>query len=208
MKLYYAPGTCALAPHIVLEWIGAPYEAERVDPSSDAYRQINPLGMVPALLDGGPKVMTQADAILKYIAAKHPEAMLGAGEGLDAEFEMDETLAFLTGDMHPAFWPFFAPQRYTTKGDADSLTAVRQAAYLRIDRAMLHLDKMLTGTSHVVGGRRSIADPYAFAMVRWTENLPKTWKEYPAISPFMERIYHHPCVVTVMGIQGLKRISS
>ena len=58
----------------------------------DAYRRINPLGMVPALQDGGPRVMTQADAILKYIAARHPEAMLGAGEGLAAEFEMDEAL--------------------------------------------------------------------------------------------------------------------
>ena len=204
MKLYYAPGTCALAPHIVLEWIGVPYEAERVDPSSDAYRRINPLGMVPALQDGGPRVMTQADAILKYISAKHPEAMLGAGDGPEAEFDMDEALAFLTGDMHPAFWPFFAPQRYTTKGDAESLTAVREAAYPRIDRAMLHLDTMLTGARHVVGGRRSIADPYAFAMVRWTENLPKTWKEYPAIGPFMDRVYDDVCVAKVMAVQGLK----
>ncbi len=205
MKLYYAPGTCALAPHIVLEWIGAPYEAERVDPSSDAYRQINPLGMVPALQDSGPRVMTQADAILKYIAAKYPEAMLGAAEGLQAGFDMDEALAFLTGDMHPAFWPFFAPQRYTTRDDAESLTAVREDAYPRIHRVMLHLDAMLTATPHVVGGRRSIADPYAFAMVRWTENLPKTWKEYPAIRPFMERMYDDACVAKVMGIQGLKR---
>ncbi len=189
----------------MLEWIGAPYEAEGVDPSSGAYRQINPLGMVPALQDSGPRVMTQADAILKYIAAKHPKAGLGAGDGPEAEFDMDEALAFLTGDLHPAFWPFFAPQRYTTKDDAESLTAVREAAYPRIDRAMLHLDTMLTGAPHVVGGRRSIADPYAFAMVRWTENLPKTWKEYPAIRPFMERMNDDACVARVMDVQGLKR---
>lgn len=208
MKLYYAPGTCALAPHIVLEWIGVSYEAERVDPSSDVYRRINPLGMVPALQDDGPKVMTQADAILKYIAAKHPEAGLGATEGLEAEFDMDEALAFLTGDMHPAFWPFFAPQRYTTEDDADSLTAVREAAFARIDRAMMHLDTMLTGSQHVVGGRRSIADPYAFAMTRWTENLPKTWTNYPAIKSFMEGMYADACVAKVMAVQGLKRPGS
>lgn len=28
--LYYAAGACSLAPHIVLEWIGAPYEAVKV----------------------------------------------------------------------------------------------------------------------------------------------------------------------------------
>jgi glutathione S-transferase len=86
MKLYYAPGTCALAPHIVLEWIGTPYEVALADLGSDDYRKINPLGMVPALQDGGSRIMTQADAILKYISARHPEAGLGAGEEVMAEF--------------------------------------------------------------------------------------------------------------------------
>ena len=203
MKLYYAPGTCALAPHIVLEWIGAPYEVALADLSSDEYRKINPLGMVPALQDGESRIMTQADAILKYISANHPEAGLGAGEGLMAEFEMDEALAFLTGDVHPAFWPFFAPQRYTTREDEDSLSAVREAAFERVDRAMLHLERLLADGPYVVGQKNSIADPYAFAMTRWTENLPKTWKDYPAIKVFMERMYADAGVAKVMSVQGL-----
>ena len=203
MKLYYAPGTCALAPHIVLEWVGKPFEAEAADPSSEAYRAINPLGMVPALQDGTQKIMTQADAILKYIDAKHPDAGLGAADDLASQFDMDEALAFLTGDVHPAFWPFFAPQRYTTKNDESSLNAVREAAYERVDRAMLHLDMILKDTGFVVGGKRSIADPYAFAMTRWTENLPKTWKDYASVSTFMTGMYDDPGVKKIMGVQGL-----
>lgn len=65
MKLYCAPGTCALAPHIVLEWIGAPYEVALADLRSDDYRKINPLGMVHALQNGGSRIMAQADAIPK-----------------------------------------------------------------------------------------------------------------------------------------------
>ena len=72
MKLYYAPGTCALACWISLEWAGADYEVERVDPASDAYRRINPLGMVPALDVGASRPMTQADAILQYVAERYP----------------------------------------------------------------------------------------------------------------------------------------
>ena len=56
----------------------------------------------------------QANAILQYIADSHPAARLGAADGLEAQFEFNETMAFLTGDFHPAYWPMFSPARYTT----------------------------------------------------------------------------------------------
>ena len=77
MKLYYAPGTCALACWIALEWAGADYEAVRADYKSEEYQRINPLGAVPALDIGGKRAMTQAPAILQYIADTHPESRLG-----------------------------------------------------------------------------------------------------------------------------------
>lgn len=203
MLLYFAPGTCALAPHIALEWAGATYDAVKVDLRSPEYQKINPLGMVPAMKDGDSRLLTQADAILKYIAAKFPEANLGAGAGLLAEFNLDEALAFLTGDFHPAFWPFFAPQRFTTNTDKASLDAVKTASHARIDRVMNHLNNMLTGQVHVVNGKRSIADPYAFAMARWTMNLPKTWKDYPSIAAFMERMAEDAGVKAALEAQRL-----
>ena len=68
MKLYYAPGTCALACWIALEWANADYELQKVDYADPEYKKINPLGMVPALDIGGSRAMTQADAILQHIA--------------------------------------------------------------------------------------------------------------------------------------------
>lgn len=125
MLLYFAPGTCALAPHIALEWANADYSIEKVNLRSEEYKKINPLGMVPALQLESGRLLTQADAILKFIADAFPEADLGAGTGALSGFELNEALAFLTGDFHPAFWPFFAPQRFTTKTDQDSLDAVQ-----------------------------------------------------------------------------------
>jgi len=90
MKLYYAPGTCALACWIALEWAGADYEVEKVDPKSDAYRKINPLGLVPAIDIGGVRAMTQADAILQYIAELHPDEDLGADPGRISHGDTDD----------------------------------------------------------------------------------------------------------------------
>ncbi|MBS0231374.1 MAG: glutathione S-transferase N-terminal domain-containing protein, partial [Proteobacteria bacterium] len=55
MKLYTSPGACSLADHIVLKWIGAPFEAQivtREQRASPEYRAINPAGAVPALQVG------------------------------------------------------------------------------------------------------------------------------------------------------------
>lgn len=126
LKLFYAPGTCALAPHIVLEWIGEPYELEKVKFSDPAYLKLNPLGQVPAMLDGNSDVMNQADAILKYLARKYPEAKLGDDGTLQDAYELDRWLAFLTGDAHPAFFPFFAPQRYALDDSKATQQAVKE----------------------------------------------------------------------------------
>ncbi|WJI15868.1 MULTISPECIES: glutathione S-transferase N-terminal domain-containing protein [Pseudoxanthomonas] len=198
MKLYYAPGTCALACWIALEWAGADYEAVKVDPHADAYRAINPLGTVPALDIGGARAMTQADAILQYIVQRHPEAGLGADAGIEAQFVFNETLAFLTGDMHPAFWPFFTPERYTTDASEAALQAVRDAAPARIARVLAHLDALIGDTDHVYAGRRSVADAYAFVMARWSDKAGESWRKYPNLARFMQAMAHDPAVKTVL----------
>ena len=79
-KLYYAPGTCALASHIALEEAGAAYTAERLDfknnqQNSPQYLAINPKGRVPALVtDRG--ILTETPAMLAYIAQSFPQAKL------------------------------------------------------------------------------------------------------------------------------------
>ena len=111
--LFYSPGACSLAVHIVLEWIGAPYEAVRVDHHAPEYRQINPAGAVPAFDYGGDRPLTQCSAILMYLAQRHPEANLLDDRSPEAASQVQKWAAFLTGDLHPAFFPLFMPGRYT-----------------------------------------------------------------------------------------------
>lgn len=184
MTLYYAPGTCAIACWIVLEWAGAEFDVIRADYASETFRRVNPLAMVPALDIGGPRAMTQSDAILSYIAERYPDARLGADDDILGRFEFSETMAFLTGDFHPAFWPFFTPKRYTTDHSPSALEHVRTASHDRIDRVMQHLDRLIGQGVHVYRDRRSVADAYAYVMARWSEKLPKTWADYPNIARF------------------------
>jgi glutathione S-transferase len=199
MKLYFAPGTCALACWIALEWAGADYEVEKVDPASESYRKINPLGMVPALDMGGPRAMTQADAILHYVIDCHPERDLGADAGVEAHFEFNEVMSFLTGDFHPAFWPFFRPQRFTTSEDEASIEAVRAATQPRVDRVLTYLDGQIGGTGHVYRAKRTVADAYAFVMTRWTLRFPKTWRDYPNVAGFMRAMEVDAAVMKVLA---------
>jgi glutathione S-transferase len=199
MKLYYAPGTCAVACWIALEWAGADFEAVRADSASETFRRINPLAMVPALDIGGPRAMTQADAILAYIAEMHPDARLGPDPDAQGRFEFAESMAFLTGDFHPAFWPFFTPQRFTKDHAPHALDQVRAASHARIDRVMQHLDRLVGQGSHVYRERRTVADAYAYIMARWTAKLPKTWKDYPNIARFHACMEQDPTVQDVLG---------
>lgn len=181
MRLFYAPGTCALAPWIALRWAGAEFEPVKVDYASAEFKRINPLAQVPALDLGGPRAMTQADAILGYIAETHPDARLGPDDDPQGRFEFAETMAFLTGDFHPAFWPLFGPQRFTADPSPQALDQVKKAAEARVDRVMAHLDRLIGPDGHVYRDRRTVADAYAFVMARWSAKVARTWKDYPNV---------------------------
>lgn len=199
-KLYYAPGTCALACWISLEWAGAEYEVEKVDYSSPDFKKINPLGAVPALDIGYTRALTQAGAILNYISEKFSNNELGADEGDVDNFIFNETMLFLTGDFHPAFWPLFFPSRYTTDSSEEALNRVKEASFARIDRALTHLDSLIGDTNHVYKNKRTIADAYAFVMSRWSEYTPKSWREYPNLSRFMESMMQDETVKKVLEL--------
>jgi len=84
MKLYYKPGACSLASHIILKEIGHDFEIESVDTENqktelgDNLLKINPKGYVPALrLDDG-SILTEGAAILQYLAVScRPEPRSG-----------------------------------------------------------------------------------------------------------------------------------
>lgn len=198
--LYFRNGTCALGPHVVLEWIGAPYEAVPVAAGSAELRELNPAGAVPVLKEDDGWILTQAGAIVHYLARKHPEAGLGGGDGLRDAAELDRWSSFLTGDLHPAFFPVFGPMRYTTDTTDEARAKVVEAALGLVRKRLDLLEAHMDGRDWVLG-RRSVIDAYALPMLRWGRaKLPETLARWPALDGLVARLEEDPAVARVLGV--------
>lgn len=203
-KLLYHTGACSLAPHIVLEWIGAPYQAVRVDFGSKELLAVNPAGAVPTLREDDGWLLTQAGAILEYLAAKHPEAGLNGGESLRERAEAHRWSSFFTGDLHPAFFPLFMPFRYTTDKSPEAHENVRAAARKLVTKNLTALNTHLNGREYILGAR-SVLDAYAFPMIRWAAKmLPGGLAEYPHVQALHDRIDGDPAVQRVLAREAAK----
>lgn len=196
--LYYAPGACSLAPHIVLEWIGKPYEAVRVGFGSKELLAVNPAGSVPTLREEDGWLLTQAGAILDYLAHKHPEAGLAGGDSLRDKAEAHRWSSFLTSDMHASFWPIFMPQRYTV-GNSDAARQAAVAAGHKLARRQIGLlDAHLSGREWILKDR-SVIDAYAFPMIRWAvKMLPNGLEGCANVQALHDRLAADPAVQKVL----------
>jgi glutathione S-transferase len=202
MKLYYSPGACSLADHIVLEWIGKPYEAVRVsgeDRKTPAYLALNPAGAVPVLEDDG-WVLTQNAAILNYLADSHPEAGL-AGDGTPrGRAEVNKWLAVSNSDIHPAFHPLFGTTAWL--GDAALVEKSKDVARKKLRGLFERMDGRLEGRDWLAG-TRSIADPYLFVVLRWAKATDVDLSGLGNLERFFNAMLADPGVRRALEQEGL-----
>ena len=203
MKLYYSPGACSLADHIVLEWIGKPYEAVRVtreDRYKPEYLAINPAGAVPALEHDG-WVLTQNAAILNYLADLHPEAGLGGDGSAKGRAEVNKWVAFANSDVHPAFHPIFGSTAYLE--DAALIDKSKDAARAKVRKLYERADEQLKSRDWIAGDTRSIADPYLYVTYRWARGTGVDLSGLDHLAAFAARVEADPAVQKVLQAEGL-----
>ena len=195
MKLYWRPGSAAMAPHAALAEIGVEYELVEIDretaQSDPAYRALNPLGVVPTLVDGD-VVVTESAAILLYLADRYPEARLAP----DDRAQLYPRLVFMTNTMQTTMLRLFYPERY---GD-ESVAEVARAEAGRLYDLM---DGALDGRDWLVGEHRTAADLFLFMLTRWGRWLePAAW-DRPQLRAHFLRTLALPGVARMVAEQGL-----
>ncbi len=199
MKLYYSPGACSLAPHIVLQETGKEFELVKVDLASkttetgDDFMKINPHGYVPVLgLDNG-EVLTEGVAIMQYLADQSPEAGLAPENGTFERARLQEKLNYLSTELHKAFAPLFS----------DSAEAEKKKAVAKIESKLDYLDTLLNSKDYLMGDVFSIADAYLFVLTGWTVPTGIGLGGWPNIASFSTRVSGRKSVRAAMQAEGL-----
>lgn len=201
MKLYYAPGACSLAPHIVSREAGITLDLVKVDLAAKTtedggdYWQINPKGYVPALaLDEGGDVLTEAGVICQYLADRRPESGLMAPAGSLARYHQLEALNFVATEMHKQLGALFNPAMTPEMKEVQKGTIAR-----RLDA----LEKLLEGRDYLAGDRFGAVDAYLFTVLNWAGTLQIDLSKRPNIQAFVARVRARPKVQEAMHIEGL-----
>lgn len=201
MKFYYSPNSCALAVHIALEEAGAEYELVRVhfdrqEQRSAEYLAINPLGRVPVLRTGQ-GVLTEAPAILGYIAAKYSDARLAPADLFDLA-KMNAFNAFVSSSVHVTYAHSSRPHRWSDDEGCCAGMAKKAAITYAEQFAMIEAEKL--GGPWVMGDQFTVADPYLFAMTRWLKRLDIDVNNFPRIAAHLGRMNERPAVQRVLTL--------
>ena len=200
MKLFYSPGACSLAPHIVARELGTELSVAKVgkdkavDGVEGAYLKVNPKGYVPALqLDNG-EVLTEGPVISQYLADQKPDSGLAPRNGTLERYRLQEMLGYINSEIHKTYSPLFNPL-------TPEETRAERKEYLR--KRYKLLDERLQGRDYLFGDQFTVADAYLFTVTNWSKPTKLDLSEFPNIAAFQQRVAARPAVQAAMKEEGL-----
>jgi glutathione S-transferase len=200
IQLYYHPGNASLAPHMLLEEIGAPFELVFVDRANAAHRspeylKLNPNGQIPVLVEGN-FVLYEAAAICLHLADRYPDAKLAPPLQTPERAHFYQWLFWCTNTLQAMLMHYFYSERMVDDGDANAAAQVRNRAEARAGDMLDRLDEQLA--SHdgdwLLGSGFSAVDPYALMLCRWTRNFARPARSLPRLAPYLQRMLARPAV--------------
>jgi glutathione S-transferase len=202
LTLFYAPGACSMASHIVLEESGEKYEARRMDlgkgeQRTPEYMKIHPLGRVPALKldDGSP--LSENTAILPYLGKRFG---LWPGDSLE-EARALSIVGFFATSVHPAHAHIGRPERYTE--DKSAFPGLQAMGKKTFHEYLKQIDAMYAGREWL-SGEYSVLDPYALVFYAWGKRRELPVGELASYTAFKDRMAKRPAVQRVVADEGVK----
>jgi len=200
MKLNYAPGACSLAPHIVLNEAGLPFDLVKVnlkehkfDDGSDYY-PVAPKGQVPLLeLDSGER-LSEGPVISQYIADQVPAKKLLPANGTMERYRVQEWLNFITSELHKGIGGLFNPLM-----PDDGKAVIRTKALSKLQ----WVDEQLEGKHYLMGDAFTVADAYLFTVTNWTAHTGIDISGLKNLGAFQARMAARPAVQAALKAEGL-----
>ncbi|MBK1980440.1 MAG: glutathione transferase GstA [Achromobacter xylosoxidans] len=199
MKLYYAPDTCSLSPHILLRELDLPFDLVRVDNRAKRtadgrdFLTINPKGYVAALEVEDGRVLTEGPAISQYLADLRPEAGLAPPPGSWGRSQLQEWLNFISAEIHGGFGPLF---------NRDLPEAARAWWQTRLEKRLDYVAAALHARQALVQDRYGVADIYLYAVLRWAPQLGVDLARWPELVHFQRRIESRPAVQAALAAEA------
>ncbi|MFW0767762.1 glutathione transferase GstA [Trabulsiella odontotermitis] len=200
MKLFYKPGACSLASHIVLRESGLDFTLEGVDlakkrlENGDDYMLVNPKGQVPALLLDDETILTEGVAIMQYIADRVPDRQLLAATDTLKRYKTLEWLNYVATELHKSFTPLFRP---------DTPEEYKPTVRALLEKKLQYINEALKDEQWICGSRFSIADAYLFTVLRWARAVKLNLEGLSHVASYMERVAARPAVAAAMKAEGL-----
>jgi glutathione S-transferase len=201
MKLYYSPGSCALAAHIALCESGLPYQLDkynmrtRTTEDGSDYLAINPNGYVPALhLDEEDEILTEVSAILLYIADRAPQSDLAPKPGALPRYRAIKWLSFVATEVHKSYSPLF---------NRAATPEWKVAALEKVKTRYDYVEDQLKRRPYLLGENFSIADAYLFVTTTWAKPVNLDLSPWPHLKAYSEKIAQRPAVIKAMQEEGL-----
>jgi glutathione S-transferase len=202
LALYYGPGACSMAAHIVLEESGEKYEPRRMDLAkgeqrTEGYLKINPQGRVPVLqLDNG-EPLAENTAILPYLGKRFglwPTEPLADAKALSL-------IGFFAASVHPAHAHVGRPERYAA--DPSAFPTIKEAGLKSFHNYLKQIDGMLAGREWF-SDRYSVLDPYGFVFYTWGVRRELPMAELKNYTALKDRMLKRPAVQRVVEDEKIK----
>lgn len=201
MRLYYSPGACSLASHIVLRETGANFSLARVNTAehlledgTDFY-SIAPKGQVPLLETGDGHRISEGPIVMQFIADQMGASNLLAPSGTMARIRVLEWCNHLTSEIHKSFTPIF-------HGQVDAAATEILKGVLK--KKLAFLDSQLKDKTHLTGDQFTIADAYLFVLLSWTVPIKLDISDLAHLKAFLVRVATRPAVQDAMKAEGLR----
>jgi len=206
-QLYYYPGNANLAPHILLEEIGADYALVLVDRNknehkSPAYLKLNPAGRIPVLIDGD-LVLYESAAICLHLADRHAGAGLAPALGSKARAEFYKWLIYLTNTVQAELLLYFYPERLAD--DAAAAAQIKAHAERRTGEMLDLIEATLAAGAgpFLLGADYRAVDAYLLMLCRWTRGMQHPARARPQLARLLDAVMARPATQRAFAAEGI-----